>query len=168
LVIAVTTVPAARRGRAIAVVTAGWNLATVLGAPLDTWIGDHYGWRITFAGIAILGAVILAATSALIRPTRPEEAGRSGGEVRKILNPKVAAVLAITVVAQAGLFTTYIYIAPLLRQISGFTASEVTTLLALFGLGSVVGNIFGGRLADRAPWAALVRAARRPRRCAGW
>jgi DHA1 family inner membrane transport protein len=57
LVIAVTTVPAARRGRAIAVVTAGWNLATVLGAPLDTWIGDHYGWRITFAGIASLPPV---------------------------------------------------------------------------------------------------------------
>ncbi|WP_405668136.1 MFS transporter [Streptomyces sp. NBC_01166] len=155
LVIAVTTVPAGHRGRAIAVVTAGWNLATVLGAPVGTWIGDHYGWRTTFAGIAILGAAVLTATTVLVRPAAPETDGRPGGEVREMLKPKVAIVLAIIVVAQAGLFTTYTYIAPLLRQVSGFTASGVTMLLALFGLGSVAGNILGGRLADRAPWAAL-------------
>ncbi|MFC9792883.1 MFS transporter [Streptomyces sp. NPDC127584] len=154
-VIAVTTVPAGHRGRAIAVITAGWNLATVLGAPSGTWSGDHYGWRTTFADIAILGAAMLTATSVLVRPAAPETAGRPGSEVREILKPQVAAVLAIIVVAQAGLFTTYTYIAPLLRQVSGFTASGVTTLLALFGLGSVAGNILGGRLADRAPWAAL-------------
>ncbi|MCX5328641.1 MULTISPECIES: MFS transporter [unclassified Streptomyces] len=155
LVIAVTTVPGGRRGRAIAVITAGWNLAMVLGAPLGTWIGDHYGWRTTFAGIAILGAAILTATSVLVRPAAPETAGRPGGEVREMLKPKVAAVLALIVVAQAVLLTTYTYIAPLLRQVSGFTAAGVTTLLALFGLGSIAGNILGGRLADRAPWAAL-------------
>ncbi|WP_326667473.1 MFS transporter [Streptomyces sp. NBC_01257] len=155
LVIAVTAVPAGHRGRAIAVITAGWNLATVLGAPLGTWIGDHYGWRTTFSGIAILGAAILTATTVLVRPAAPETAGRPGGEVREMFKPRVAVVLAIIVVTQAGLFTTYTYIAPLLRQVSGFTASGVTMLLALFGLGSVVGNVLGGRLADRAPWAAL-------------
>lgn len=72
-----------------------------------------------------------------------------------MLRPRAALVLAIIVVAQAGLFTTYTYIAPLLRQVSGFTDSAVTLLLALFGLGAVGGNILGGRLADRAPWAGL-------------
>ncbi|WP_405697279.1 MFS transporter [Streptomyces sp. NBC_01185] len=155
LVIAVTTAPPGHRGRAVAVITAGWNLATVLGGPLGTWIGDHHGWRATFAGIAVLGAAVLTATGVLVRPAAPETAGRPGGEVRELLKPEVAAVLAIIVVAQAGLFTTYTYIAPLLRQVSGFTASGVTALLALFGLGSVAGNMLGGRLADRAPWAAL-------------
>ncbi|TDD12137.1 MFS transporter [Nonomuraea deserti] len=155
VVIAVAMTPAAHRGRAIAVVTAGWNLATVLGAPLGTWLGDEFGWRTTFWAITALAALVFCAVAALVRPPAPQEAARPSGEVRAMLQPRVAMVLAIIVVAQAGLFTTYTYIAPLLRQVSGFTDSAVTTLLALFGLGAVMGNILGGRLADRAPWAGL-------------
>ncbi|MEU6511261.1 MFS transporter [Streptomyces sp. NPDC046942] len=155
MVIAVGMVPAARRGRAVAVVTAGWNLATVLGAPLGTWIGDHYGWRATFWAIAALAAVVLCGVAALVRPPAPHEAARPEGEVRSLLQPRVALVLAIIVVAQGGLFTAYTYIAPLLQQVSGFAPSAVTTLLALFGLGAVAGNILGGRLADHTPWAGL-------------
>ncbi|MFE0335517.1 MFS transporter [Streptomyces sp. NPDC058955] len=155
MVIAVDMVPAARRGRAVAVVTAGWNLATVLGAPLGTWIGDHFGWRTTFGAIATLAALVLCGVAALVRPPTAHEAARPGGEVRGLLRPRVALVLAIIVVAQGGLFTAYTYIAPLLQQVSGFTPSAVTTLLALFGLGAVGGNLLGGRLADHAPWAGL-------------
>lgn len=155
MVIAVAMVPAARRGRAIAVVTAGWNLATVLGAPLGTWIGDHYGWRITFWVIAALAAVVLCAVAVLVRPPASHEDAGPGSEVRDLLRPSVALVLAIIVVAQGGLFTAYTYIAPLLQQVSGFTPSAVTTLLAVFGLGAVAGNLLGGRLADHTPWAGL-------------
>ncbi|UFR06783.1 MFS transporter [Streptomyces sp. Go40/10] len=45
--IAVAMTPVSRRGRAVAVVTAGWNLTTVLGAPLGAWLYDHSGWRTT-------------------------------------------------------------------------------------------------------------------------
>ncbi|QFY07186.1 MFS transporter [Nonomuraea phyllanthi] len=155
VVIAVAMTPATHRGRAIAAVTAGWNLATVLGAPLGTWLGHQFGWRTTFWAITALAALVLCAVTALVRPPTPHEAARPSGEVRAMLRPRAALVLAIIVVAQAGLFTTYTYIAPLLRQVSGFTDSAVTLLLALFGLGAVGGNILGGRLADRAPWAGL-------------
>jgi DHA1 family inner membrane transport protein len=155
MVIAVTMVPAARRGRAVAIVTAGWNLATVLGAPLGTWVGDNYGWRTTFWAIATLAALVLCAVAALVRPPAPQEGARPGSEVRAVFRPRVALVLAIIVVAQAGLFTTYTYIAALLRQVSGFTPTAVTTLLALFGLGAVGGNVLGGRIADRSPQAGL-------------
>jgi MFS transporter, DHA1 family, inner membrane transport protein len=155
MVIAVAMVPAARRGRAIATVTAGWNLATVLGAPLGTWIGDHYSWRTTFWAIAALAAIVLCAVAALVPPLASHEVSRPGSEVQGMLRPRVAVVLAIIVVAQAGLFTAYTYIAPLLRQVGGFAPSGVTALLALFGLGAFGGNILGGLLADRRPWAGL-------------
>ncbi|MGW2485687.1 MFS transporter [Streptomyces sp. NPDC001606] len=155
MVIAVGMVPTARRGRAVAVVTAGWNLATVLGAPLGTWIGDHYGWRTTFWAIAALAAVVLCGVAALVRTPAPYETARPGGEVRGLLRPRVAPVLTITVVAQGGLFTAYTYIAPLLQQVSGFTPAAVTTLLALFGVGAVGGNVLGGRLTDHTSWAGL-------------
>ncbi|GAA0930754.1 MFS transporter [Nonomuraea longicatena] len=155
LTIAVAMTPATQRGRAIAVVTAGWNLATAFGAPLGTWLGDEFGWRATFWAITALAVLVLGAGTALVRPPAPQEVARPGAEVRGMLRPKAALVLAVIVLAQAGLFTAYTYIAPLLRQVSGFTDASVTVLLALFGVGAIGGNVLGGQLADRAPWAGL-------------
>ncbi|WP_176611319.1 MFS transporter [Actinomadura sp. WMMB 499] len=154
VVIAVSMTPPAKRGGAVAVVAAGWNLATFLGAPLGTWIGDQHGWRATFACVAAAGALVLAATVILVRPPAAE-GGRTGGEVRGMLGVRTATVLVVTVVAQAGLFTAYTYIAPLLRE-TGFAPSSVTVLLAVFGLGALGGNAAVGRLAERAPDAALL------------
>jgi MFS transporter, DHA1 family, inner membrane transport protein len=155
LMIAVAITPAARRGRAIAVVTAGWNLATAFGAPLGTWLGDAFGWRTTFWAITALAALVFGAVAAFVRPPAPQVATRTGAELRGMLRPRAALVLAIIGVAQVGLFTAYTYIAPLLRQVSGFTDAAVTMLLALFGLGAIAGNVLGGRLADRTPWPGL-------------
>lgn len=155
LVIGVSMAPAMYRGRAIAVVAAGWNLATVFGAPLGTWIGDHYGWRATFWGIAVLSALILAAVAVLIRPPQPDTPPHLHSEVRALLDRQVVTVLAIIIAAQAGLFTVYTYITPLLGEVSGFASPAVTMLLAVFGFGALAGNILGGRLADRAPWGSL-------------
>ncbi len=155
LVIAVSTTTTAHRGRAIAVVAAGWNLATVLGAPLGTWIGGRYGWRATFWGIAILSALVLLAVAALVRPADPGTRPAPRAEVRALLGRGPARVLAATVLAQAGLFTVHTYISPLLGDVSGFSANAVTLLLAAFGVGALFGNVLGGRLADRAPEHAL-------------
>ncbi|MGI5338083.1 MFS transporter [Streptomyces sp. CA-181903] len=155
LVIAVSTVPAARRGRAISVVAAGWNLATVLGAPLGTWLGDRYGRRVTFWGIAALTALVLLAVAVLVRPPEPRTRPAPRAEVRALHGRGPARVLAVTVLAQAGLFTVHTYVSPLLGDVSGFSANAVTLLLASFGAGALLGNVLGGRLADRTPERAL-------------
>ena len=54
--------PPAKRGQALALVVSGLNMATVLGAPLGTWIGEHFGWRLSFllvAGLASVGSLFL-------------------------------------------------------------------------------------------------------------
>lgn len=155
LVIAVSLSPATHRGRAISVVASGWNLATVFGAPLGTWIGGAYGWRATFWGITALSVLVLAAVAVVVRPPAQAAAPRAGTELRALRDRRVAALLAIVIAAQAGLFTVYTYISPLLAEVSGFGPTAVTVLLAVFGLGALGGNLLGGRLADRAPWSAL-------------
>ncbi|MBZ4321513.1 MFS transporter [Streptomyces sp. SCA2-4] len=155
LVIAVSAAPAAHRGRAISVVAAGWNLATVLGTPLGTWVGGRYGWRTTFWGIAALSVLVLVAVAVLVRPVEPSQRPAPRAEVRALLGRGTARVLAVTVLAQAGLFTLYTYISPLLGDVSGFDADAVTLLLAAFGAGALLGNVLGGRLADRDPERAL-------------
>lgn len=100
--------------RVIALVTAGWNLATVLGAPLGFWVGDAFGWRCTFWAIAALGVVILCAVAALVQPSASQQAvAHPHSEAWGVLRPPAALVLVIIVLAQAGLFTAYTFIAPL-------------------------------------------------------
>ena len=55
-------VPPEQRGRAIATVFLGFSVATVLGVPLGTYLGGHFGWRAALAmvgGLSVLCAVML-------------------------------------------------------------------------------------------------------------
>jgi DHA1 family inner membrane transport protein len=57
--------------------------------------------------------------------------------------------LAMTAVGFGGVFTSFTYVAPLLRDVGGFSPGAVSALLVLLGAGSVVGTLVGGNLADR-------------------
>ena len=63
LAIAVAIAAPERRGRAIALVSSGTTVATVLGAPIGTLIGNAFGWRSAFVLVAVLGAIALAGLS---------------------------------------------------------------------------------------------------------
>ncbi len=55
----------------------------------------------------------------------------------------------MTVLGFAAVFAVFTFIAPILTQVSGFAETAVSPILLLFGAGLVVGNLLGGRLADR-------------------
>jgi DHA1 family inner membrane transport protein len=69
--------------------------------------------------------------------------------MRTILRAQVLLGLLTTVLGYAGVFAVFTYIAPLLTRISGFSASAVSLVLLVFGGGLVIGNLVGGRMADR-------------------
>lgn len=154
VVLAIGMAPRARRGQAIAVVSAGWNLATVLGAPLGTWLGQTYGWRTTFWAIVALSALMFAAVAALTAGSPEETAGPSRAGLTTLCERRVVTLLGIIVVSEAGLFAFYTYVSPFLG-VSGFPPRTVTLVLVVLGAGSLAGNLIGGRLADRAPWGSL-------------
>jgi DHA1 family inner membrane transport protein len=155
VVLAVDMVPQARRGQAIAVVSAGWNLATVLGAPLGIWIGQAYGWRATCWAITALSVLVFAAVAALTTAPSEETSRPSRTEVAALRDLRVLTVIGIIILAEAGLFTVYTYISPLLGEVSGFRPQAIPVLLAVLGAGALAGNFAGGRLADRSPWGSL-------------
>jgi DHA1 family inner membrane transport protein len=66
-----------------------------------------------------------------------------------VLRPQVLRGLAMTVLGYAGVFTVFTYIQPLLTRITGVPDSAVSPILLVFGGGMAVGNLLGGRLADR-------------------
>ncbi|UFQ17678.1 MULTISPECIES: MFS transporter [Streptomyces] len=150
ILIAVRLSPPGRQASAIAWVAGGLGLATVLGGPIGTAIGEQWGWRATFwsvAGAAVLGFVALAR---LI----PRNLGRGESESMRdelgvLRRPQVLCALAVTAVAQGGWFLLYSYISPLLQHVTGFGPTAATVLLFVFGAGGFIGNALAGKLADR-------------------
>ncbi|CDY74584.1 Arabinose efflux permease [Caballeronia glathei] len=149
-VVVASLVPAEKRASAIALMFTGLTLANVLGVPFGTFIGQQFGWRATFWIVAALGVLSALGVTALV-PNR-HDAGPSGlgREVRVLKDPQVWLALSMTVLGFGGVFVVFTYIAPILEQVGGFSPHGVTLVLVLFGVGLTIGNMIGGRLADRA------------------
>ncbi len=156
-VVAAGLVGKERQASAIAVMFTGLTLATILGVPLGTWVGQHLGWRATFWAVTAIGLAAFAVIAALVPDERqPAQAAGWRTELRAVARGPVLAVLLTTVLGYAGVFAVFTYIAPLLTRVAGFPAAAVSPILLVFGAGLVAGNLLGGRLADRNLRAALL------------
>ncbi|PLZ01682.1 MFS transporter [Burkholderia sp. WAC0059] len=149
-VVAASLVPAEKRASAIALMFTGLTLANVLGVPFGTFVGQQFGWRVTFWIVSGFGVLSLLGVTALV-PNRHDSGPTGlGHEVRVLRDPQVWLALGMTVLGFGGVFVVFTYIAPILEQVSGFSPRAVTLILVLFGLGLTCGNTLGGKLADRA------------------
>ncbi len=149
LVLATSLVEPEFQGRVIARITLGLNLATVLGVPLGTLLGHQIGWRWSFVVIAIFQVVVTAGLVAATRRVPDHPSTGIGREVAVFTRGPVLWALGLTALSQAALFVLFTYIAPYLTEVSGVPSGQVTVVLFLFGLGSVIGNQLGGHFADR-------------------
>jgi DHA1 family inner membrane transport protein len=146
---AASVAPPGRQASAVGRVVLGLNLGLVLGTPLGTVIGQQLGWRATFVAVA---AVTLAAVPLVLRyvPAAPGTSGPVLAELRVLADRDVQLAIALSAVGNVGVVAVFTYIAPLLTEVGGFPAGAVPVLLLGYGAGAVVGNVIGGRLADRA------------------
>ncbi|WP_295975038.1 MFS transporter [uncultured Xanthomonas sp.] len=155
-VVATTLVPPQRKASAISTMFTGLTVATLLGVPAGAWLGLHYGWRATFWAVAGIGALATVVIAALVPADRAAPAAVPlREELRAVGRGPVLLGLATTVLGYAGVFAVYTYVQPLLTQVTGVADSAVSPLLLVFGVGMIVGNVLGGRLADRRPRQAL-------------
>lgn len=148
-VVAANLVAPGRRGAALGLLATGLTVSTVIGVPFGTLIGQQLGWRAAFWLVALLGTLALIGIAALVPRERGGETPRLRAEISSFSRPQVLLSLAMTALGFGGVFTSFTYIAPLLREVSGYSPGRVTILLIVFGAGSVVGTMVGGRLADR-------------------
>lgn len=156
-VVATGLVPAERRASAISVMFSGLTLATLLGMPAGAWLGLHLGWRSTFWAMTLIGLVSIVVIAALVQKSRDDSAPVAlREELATIVRPQVLLGLLMTVLQSAGTFAVITYVQPLLTRVTGFSEGAVSPILLLFGGGMIVGNILGGRFADRQPTAALL------------
>ncbi|MFZ4894403.1 MFS transporter [Plantibacter sp. Mn2098] len=150
-VLAADMVPENKRAGAIAIMFTGLTAANVLGVPLGTFIGQQFGWRATFFVITVIGVVAFVGIAALVPKPRHDAApaGSLRSELGAFRIPQVWLSIVITILGFGGMFGAFTYIAYTLTEVSGFAATTVPWLLVLFGAGLFVGNIVGGKAADR-------------------
>jgi DHA1 family inner membrane transport protein len=155
-IVAASVVPPDKRAGAVAAMFMGLTVATIGGVPLATWFGEMFGWRTAFWGIAGLGAVAMAALWMAL-PNVPAQKGDGLlAEIRVLGRRPVLEALALTVVGSSAMFTVFTYIAPILRDATQASTTFATAMLMLFGIGLTLGNIWGGKAADRSVQRTLV------------
>ncbi|MEC3764321.1 MULTISPECIES: MFS transporter [Cupriavidus] len=156
-VVATGLVPEDRRASAISVMFSGLTLATLLGMPAGAWLGLHLGWRSTFWAMTLVGLLSLAVIALLVQKSQDHGARVAlRDELATIGRPQVLLGLLMTVLQSMGIFAVITYVQPLLTRVSGFGEAAVSPILLLFGAGMIVGNVLGGRFADRAPARAVL------------
>ena len=156
-VVATGLVAEDRKASAISIMFTGLTVATLLGVPAGAWLGLHFGWRATFWAVALIGVIATVVIAMLVPKERGDRSGIAIREEVKVLaRPQVLLGLAATVLGYAGVFAVFTYIQPILTRISGFSESAVSPILLVFGVGMIVGNLIGGKLADRRLLPALI------------
>ncbi|MFJ9677893.1 Cmx/CmrA family chloramphenicol efflux MFS transporter [Streptomyces sp. NPDC101194] len=147
--VAIAMVPVNARARAMAVMIGGLSIANVLGVPLGAFLGENLGWRSAFWAVGAASAVALVGVATLIpRIPLPEQKPRLKREMSIYRDRQVWLSIVITALAAGGVFCAFSYLAPLLTDVAGLDSGWVPTVLALFGIGALVGTTIGGRVAD--------------------
>lgn len=149
--VAVSLVPVTARARAMAIMVGGLSVANIFGVPAGAFLGQHWGWRSAFWAVAVLSLVGLVGVVTMVPRTEP----RTGAdrpvlrrEIRIYADRQVWLAVAVTAFNAAALFVLFSYLSPLLTRVAGLDEGWVPTVLALFGVGALIGTFLGGRVAD--------------------
>jgi MFS transporter, DHA1 family, inner membrane transport protein len=149
-VVAADLVAPEKKASAISLMFMGLTIANIVGVPGGTYIGQAAGWRVTFTAVAALGIVGLLGVAKLIPETGRPKTENLRNEFAAFRNVQVWLAMAMTVLGYGGVFAALTYITPMMTEVAGYTEAAVTWLLVLFGVGMFLGNLLGGRFADRA------------------
>lgn len=147
---AASLVPMNRRAWAVGRVMLGLSIATVIGVPFATWLGQALGWRWGFGVTGVLATI----TFLMIMAFAPKDPPRPGAtplrELSALKNRQVWLTLAIGAIGFGGLFAVYSYIASTLLEVTGVAPYWVPVVLTIFGIGMTCGTLIGSWGADRA------------------
>ena len=134
--------------QAISLMITGLTLANVVGVPLGTFVAQQLSWRLVFGAVAVIGVLTIGGLLAWMPPVAGEPTDLRS-ELGAFRRRQVWLVLGLTAVGFSALFAVYSYVSPILTDLGGIPERWVTPVLALFGIGTTIGTLVGGRLGDR-------------------
>ena len=137
-----------KRGRATAFVLSGLTIANVIGVPTITWIGQQTSWRVAYLVVASIFAATALAIAVLVPAGPGDPHATMRRELRAFKRPAVWFALLTGALGFGGFFAVYTYVSPLTTELAGAPERLVPVALVVMGVGTAIGNVIGGRLAD--------------------
>lgn len=161
LVLASYVAPREKRASLVSWVFAGFSIASVIGVPLGTVISQRLTWHDSFWMITGLTIVVFGLLVWLVPHNTPQVAGHLSDQFSLFRDKCVVVGSLFVITVCAADYTFYTYIRPLITNLMGFDDTWLNWLLFMMGILFIVGNKFGGYLADnggvhRLPWVYVV------------
>ncbi|SEF04924.1 Predicted arabinose efflux permease, MFS family [Pseudomonas palleroniana] len=153
---AMRLVPSAQVPRALAIVNGGNALATVIAAPLGSFLGGLIGWRGAFfcvVPVAVLAGVWLLVSLPSIKM---QTAPHSGNVLRLLRKASVALGMLAVSVFFMGQFMLFTYLRPFLENVTQVSVSTLSLMLLVLGLTGLVGTFLIERCLKNALYPALI------------
>jgi MFS transporter, DHA1 family, inner membrane transport protein len=148
--VASSLVPPNRRTRAVGQMFLGLTVATIVGVPLATWLGQLVGWRWSFALVALLGVATMSAVLAFAPNTPANPNASPLRELGALKRSQVWITLGIGAIGFGGMFAVYTYLADILLSVTHMPPSTVPWVMGVFGVGMTLGNMVVPVFADKA------------------
>ena len=138
-------------GKAFALVMMGLTIATIVGSPLATLLGQTVGWRNTYFTVSGLGVLSFLALMAFVPKTAALNGSSVIQELSALRKGTVWMTMFVAALGVASIFAIYTFVGPLITDVAMLEAGWIPIALAVFGIGMTAGNFLGGRLADAYP-----------------
>ncbi len=142
-------VPETSVPKALSVMVSGISAATILAAPVGSYVGDLFGWRVVFAGAAGLGLAVFAFQFATLPPLPPRGRARFGMLVEMISRRRTALAMLAVLMVFGGHMSLFTYIRPFLETVTGIGITAISATLLAFGVANFIGNYLGSMLVAR-------------------
>lgn len=147
-VVATNLAKKGKEAQAIAIMFTGMTLANLIGVPIGTYVGHNFSWRITYGIISLLGLITFFALLFWMPKVHQKSKTNLFKQLGYFKRWQSWLLIAIISIGTGGLFAWISFIAPLVTEISGVHPNRVSIIMVLVGLGMVIGNLLGGKLAD--------------------
>ncbi|WP_254713085.1 MFS transporter [Polaribacter sp. HaHaR_3_91] len=137
-----------KKAQAIAIMVTGMTIANLIGVPLGTYIGHHFSWRYTYLIISLFGLLSMLSIYFWIPKMQPLSQVSKKSQLAYFKTKKAWVIIGMVSIGTGGLFAWLSYIAPLMTEITKINEDGIPFVMVLVGLGMIIGNLLGGKLAD--------------------
>ncbi|XMO86071.1 MFS transporter [Algibacter sp. AS12] len=138
-----------KAAQGIAIMFSGLTFANLLGVPLGTYLGKHFSWNVSFFMVGLVGVFAVLGVKLWMPVLKQSSESSFFKEFRVFKRLELWLIILLTTIGTGGFFAWYSYIAPLITDVAGHSKEVVSYAMILAGLGMVIGNFLGAKLAEK-------------------
>jgi len=148
ILLAADIAPKGKRATFMSKIFMGLTIATIVGVPLVTLVGQNLSWRYCLAGASVLSLIALIFVYKVVPNVDNSKPSNLMNEFNVLKDKLVWTILGIVIIGFGGVFCIYTYIADTILDVTQTPAYTISIAMVMFGIGCTVGNYFMGKAAD--------------------